>query len=251
MALETDPLCFWVPRDGSGVGRVTVADQVEGASGTAQRQERFEDTGGGARVAATMPPRGTPPEPLLLALRAAAGASMRRGVETVDEPGVGANGRGDAEGEVLGELEGLEVVEDDRFCKAAVKGGKSPCEEEEGVATEARAQTGDGGGGAAEGAGELAVCGAGLEAGGNGYQQLGALEEVGEGEGLAGEGAATGQAEEAGDAVEAGVGVEAVATEAERSGAVTVGGTEAMGAEGGLEGLEAFNGGARPLHGPR
>jgi hypothetical protein len=40
---------------------------------------------------------------------------MGNGVETVGEPGTSAHRSGNAEGVVLGELEGLEVVEDDRL----------------------------------------------------------------------------------------------------------------------------------------
>ena len=42
-------------------------------------------------------------------------------VEAVDEPALGPDGGADAEGEVLGELEGLEVVEDDGLVELAAQ----------------------------------------------------------------------------------------------------------------------------------
>ena len=100
---------------------------------------------------------------------------MGRGVEPVDEPGLAAHGCGDAEGEILGELEGLEVVEDDRFLDAPLEMPEGAGLEEQSVPPEPGAQAGDGRGRAAERAGDLAVGGAGLQAGGDGHHELGAL----------------------------------------------------------------------------
>ena len=73
------------------------------------------------------------------------------------------DGGGDAEGEVLGELEGLEVVDDDGLVELEVKLGEGSGEKKQAVTAEASAQPGDGGGGASEGASDLAVGGAGAQ----------------------------------------------------------------------------------------
>jgi len=110
---------------------------------------------------------------------------VRGGVDGVDEPGGGSDRGGDADGEVLGELERLEVVEDDALVEASFEVAEGAGEEEEAVTAETGGQTRDGGGGASHGACDLAMGGAGLQAGGDGSEQLGALEVVGGGERLA------------------------------------------------------------------
>jgi hypothetical protein len=98
----------------------------------------------------------------------ASGAAMRGGVEGVDVPGVLTDGGGETEGEVLGVGERLEMVDDD----GAVGEGGELIEgergEEQSMATETGGAAGDGVGGAAQGAGDLTMGGAGLEHGSDG-----------------------------------------------------------------------------------
>jgi len=77
------------------------------------------------------------------------------------------------------------------------------------------AQSGDCGRGAAEGASELAMGGSGLETGGNGKDELGALEVIGDGERLFGERTVAGTAAIAGhaSAVTTGIGSDALVGE--------------------------------------
>ena len=177
---------------------------------------------------------------------------MRRRVEGVEEPRVRSDGRGDAEGEVLGELEGLEVVEDERLGKRASQMAEGAGEEKQRMAPEARGEARDGGRGTAERACELAMSGAGDEAGGDGDEKLGALEEVPGGEGLAREGAAAVQAQVARDAAAQAGPVEAVEAEAVQARArEAVSGTGLVRAEGRPEGLQPMDGCGWPVHGPQ
>ena len=125
---------------------------------------------------------------------------MRRRIEEIPEPGMGADGGGDTERTVLGELEDLEVVEDDRLGERRGKRGKGAGVQEKSMATEAGAQAGDGGGGADEGACNLAMGGAGLEQGGDGAEELGALQVIEKREAVLGKGTAAALTEEARDA---------------------------------------------------
>ena len=116
---------------------------------------------------------------------------------------------------------------------------------------EASAQSSDGGGSAAQGAGELPVGGAGLETCGDGDEQLGALEEVGDGEGLLGEGAAAGEASVAWDAATIAAEVGAVVLPEERTvGLETVLGAIATRAQPRDESPLDFNRLNRPVHAP-
>lgn len=110
---------------------------------------------------------------------------MRHGVEAVDEPGERADRCGDAEGKVLGELEGLEVVENDGLGEASPQESEGPGVKKESVPPETRREAGECGRGAGEGTSGLAQGRAGLESRSEGEQELGALEVVRTGEGLA------------------------------------------------------------------
>ena len=76
------------------------------------------------------------------------------------------------------------MVEDQRLIEPVLKMSEGTGEQEQGVAAETGREPCDGGGGAAQGAGDLAMSGSGHEAGGDGDEQLGTLEEVACGEGL-------------------------------------------------------------------
>jgi len=129
----------------------------------------------------------------------AAGAAMGSGLEGVDVPGGLTDGGGEAEGEVLGVGEGLEMVDDDGAVGEGGEVSEGEGGEEECMATETGGAAGDGMGRAAEGAGDLTMGGAGLEERGDGDGEMGALEVVGEGEGLEREGAEAGEAAESGN----------------------------------------------------
>jgi hypothetical protein len=172
---------------------------------------------------------------------------MRRRVDSVDEPGLGTHDRGDPEGQVLGQLEGLEVVEDDRFVEPLFEGLQGAAVEKHGVAAEPGAEPCDGGRSAADGTGNLTVGRAGQECGGDGSQQLGSLEVVGEREGLAREGLAATLAEVSLDREPAGGGVGAGEAPS-KPGGIGVTRATVAGAEGGSEILQSIDGSARPAH---
>jgi hypothetical protein len=109
-------------------------------------------------------------------------------------------------------------------------------------------QSGHGGGGTAEQAGDLAVGGTGDECGGDGDEQLGSLEEVGRGERLPRECSSAGRAAESrhGGTPSAGVGAMPVGTVAGPCAAVI--GAAASWAERGPEALQSFHGSERCVH---
>ena len=82
-------------------------------------------------------------------------------IERVDEPRLRADRGGDSEGQVLGELEGLEMVEDDGLLEPAPKLTRGAGEQQQGVAAQPGAHPRDGRGCAAERPGDLAVAGPG------------------------------------------------------------------------------------------
>jgi hypothetical protein len=95
----------------------------------------------------------------------------------VEEPAVGAGGEVGVEGEVLGELEGLEAVDDEGFVEAGTP--EQLAVEEEAVAAEACGVAANGGVRGSEGAGDLTEGSALAEEGGDGEEQVTATEPVG------------------------------------------------------------------------
>jgi hypothetical protein len=90
-----------------------------------------------------------PEEPTTLLLIAAAagsgpssGSGVGGGIGSVDEPGCDPDRRGNAEGEVLGELEGLEVVEDDALSESSAEPCQGSRHQPQGVAPDACAEAG-------------------------------------------------------------------------------------------------------------
>jgi hypothetical protein len=161
---------------------------------------------------------------------------------------MGADDGGDAERTVLGELEDLEVVEDDRLGEWRGKRGEGAGVQEKSMATEAGAQAGDGGRGAGEGARDLAMGGAGLEQGGDGAEELRALQVIEKREAILGEGTAAAPAEEARDAPAATGEVGAVETDRETAGGASMFGAGGPGAEAGPEIVHSFEGSTGPAH---
>ena len=123
----------------------------------------------------------------LLAVGHGALAAQRAVGEVVEEPGVGADGEVGVEGEELGELEGLEAVDDEGFAQSVV--AKERGVEEEAVAAEAGDEADDGGVRGMERAGDLAQGGALGDEGGDGAREVAMAQPVGVGEGLGGEAA--------------------------------------------------------------
>jgi hypothetical protein len=119
MALEGDLVDFAVGPHGAVVRLVAVTDQVEAVS--SQGQEGIEGAAGRAEIAAAVRAARAAAAPSLLVRCALTGPVMGRGIEAVDEPGMGADGGGDAEREVLCELEGLEVIEHDGLAETVSK----------------------------------------------------------------------------------------------------------------------------------
>jgi hypothetical protein len=113
------------------------------------------------------------------------------GIDAVGEPRPLPDGRRDPEPILLGEDEGLEVVEDDRL----VERSESPeCEglQEQCVASDTGSETCDGGRGAAHGPGYLSMGASRDESCGDGQQQFGSFQVVGAGEALQREAASAG-----------------------------------------------------------
>src|SRR5215471_8621286 len=184
-------------------------------------------------------PVGPPPAP-----------PVRGGIEVVHEPGVRSHRSPDPQGVVLTADERLEVIVDDRLGEGREKGQRSSLKEE-GVPAEALGHPSDARLGTVERAGDLAVSGAGDEAGGSPQEELGALQVVGGGEGLAGAGALAGKAVEARDA-NAARALLVVPVTLEALPARAMGGAFGPGTEGGKEAgrTHRFDGMVRPAHGP-
>ena len=158
------------------------------------------------------------------------------------------DGGRDAERQVLGELEGLKVVEDDRLVEpfeGIERGGL----EQERMAPCPRGETGDGRGRATDGARDLSMGRAGDKSSGDGPEEFGSFEVVGGREGLAGERAPAREAAEAGDRKTAAVAVRAVAAEPIAGCAAEVLGAASARAERRRERLQPFNGCAGKIHG--
>ncbi len=250
MLFEPNLLRPRMPLDGAIVGQVTVADQLQPARGRDQRQQAIEHPASRAEVAAAEAARGAAQAAAFLGGGAASGAGVRGGIQAIDEPRLAADGGGDPEGQILRQLEGFEVIENDRLVEPALERSQRPQVQQHRVAAESLAQARDGGRCAAERAGQLAMGRAGHKTRGDGTQQLGSLEVVGQREGPATKGAAAAQAAEARHSEAAGRGVAAVFAEAE-SRAADVVGAAAAGAEGRSEILQSIDGCARPVHAGR
>jgi hypothetical protein len=162
-----------------------VAEQLEVLAVGNEGEKRGEDPLGRSAVAAAGGALGPASHTLLLDEGAATRSGVGHRVEPVEEPGEGAHGGGDAEGEVLGELEGLEVVENDGLGQASPQESEGAGVKKESMPPEAGGQAGEGGRSAGEGACGLTEGGAGLKSRREGQEEFGALEVVGGGEGLA------------------------------------------------------------------
>ena len=186
---------------GATVGGVIVGVEHEGAGGQVAGQDRGEE-----RIDARFNRLrvGSAKETLELGpvefLAVGHGALAPQGAvgEVIEEPGVGADGEVGVEGEELGELEGLEAVDDEGFAQ-----GVTPKErgvEEEAVTAKASDEADDGGVGGVERAGDLSQGGALGDEGGDGAREMAMSEPVGVGEGLGGEAAVAVRAAEGLDA---------------------------------------------------
>ena len=247
MPLELDGVGAEMVPDGPVVGRMTIADDLQTATGRTKGKQSVEYSGGRADVATSFPMPSSPfPSPFLVR-RSAPGAGVGCGIDPVDEPRPRPDRRGDTEGQILGELEGLEVIEHDGLVHSALERGQGSPQQQHGVSTEKGADPSDGGGSAAECAGQLAVGGAGLQSRGHRTQQLGPFAVVDQGEGTAGEGAAAAAAAEAGNVDAAGGAVGAVFPEAEAVGSGVVKAV-LSGAETGSKILQSIDGCTRPVH---
>ena len=130
----------------AAVSRVIVGVEVERAGGEVVGQDRGEE-----RVDARFDGLRVGPAELALELGSArllewghgALAAQRAVGEVVEEPGVSADGEVGVEGEELGELEGLEAVDDEGFAQGVA--AKQRGVEEEAVTAEASDESDDGG----------------------------------------------------------------------------------------------------------
>jgi hypothetical protein len=116
-------------------------------------------------------------------------------IDAVKEPADLADRGADIQGLLLPDEERLEMIVDDRLGylgKRLEMGGV----EQQGMAPKAGREACDGGGSATEGAGELAVCGAGDETRGDRFDQVGTLQVVDNTERGLDEAPAAGQAPE-------------------------------------------------------
>src|SRR5437867_1889152 len=95
------------------VGRVSIADEMQAFPLGEQGEKIREGSACGAKIPASNFPSRAGGKAALLLRGEPAGARMRGRVEAVDEPGARPHRGGDSERAVLGELEGLEVIEDD------------------------------------------------------------------------------------------------------------------------------------------
>jgi len=175
---------------------------------------------------------------------------MRGRVQPVDEPRVLAHRRRDAERQVLGELEGLEVVEDDRLDEPAPEVLESPGHEQQGMPAQPGAQAGDGGRRAAEVPGQLPMRRAGLKARCDRDDQLGTLQVIGQPEALSRKGATAGGATEPRHGASSGT-KGPVTHEPIPGAAPSMVAALRPWAEGRREVLQTLNGGPGPVHAAR
>jgi hypothetical protein len=247
MPLELDGVGAAMVLDGLIVSRMTIADDLQAATGRTKGKQSVEYSAGRTDVATSLPTSSSLFSSSFLPWRSAPRTGVRCGIDPVDEPRPRSDRRSDTEGQILGELEGLEVIEHDGLAHSALECGQGAPEQQQGVSTEKGADPSDGGRSAAECAGQLAMGGAGLKSCGYGSQQLGAFAVVDEGEGTAGEGASAAAAAEAGNFDAASGAVGAVLPEAK---AIGLGMVTAVlsGAETRTKILQSIDGCARPVH---
>jgi hypothetical protein len=178
---------------------VLVALQQQGAGPAGHAaQQGLDLPARGLRVGPSVPPLELL-APAALAASQGPRASQRRVVEAVEEVRPCAGEVVEVERPVLAQLVAPQPVEHERLVGCSGRG--AVVLEEQAVSAEPPGLVEDGGVGAAEHVGDLAVAGAGAELTQDGGLQLGALEPVGRAEGLDREGAAAVQASEALDAV--------------------------------------------------
>jgi len=187
MPLELDGVGAAMLPDGLVVSRMTIADDMQTATGRTEGKQTVENSGGRAAIAATLRTSSSPFPSSFLVRRSAPGAGVRCGINPVHEPRLRSDRRSDTERQILGELEGLEVIEHDGLAHPALECGQGAPEQKQGVSPEQGADPSDGGWSAAECAGQLSMGGAGLESRGYGSQQLGPFAVVDERESTAGE----------------------------------------------------------------
>ena len=121
----------------------------------------------------------------LLAVGHGALATQRAVGEVIDEPGMAADGEVGVEGEELGELEGLEAIDDEGFAQGVT--AKERGVKEEAMAAESSDESDDGGVRGVERASDLPQGGALGDEGGDGAREVAMAQPVGVGEGLGGE----------------------------------------------------------------
>jgi hypothetical protein len=160
---------------------MAITAQMQNVPGWHQWEQSVQHAGDRPAVAATGRTRRPSAAPAFLGFSAPAGAGVRHGLQPIDKPGVCTYRQSDAEGQVLGELEGLEVVDDHRLAEFPLEGAQGAIKKKHGMPPEPGRQAGHGGGGAAESTCQLPVGGSRLQTGSDGLQKFRALQIVGEG----------------------------------------------------------------------
>ena len=247
MPLELDGIGTGVLPDRLVVGWMTITDDAETAIGRTQGKQTVQSSGGRANVTPSVPTSSPLLPSSFLLWRSAPGAGVGRGVDTVDEPRLRPDGGGNAEGQVLSELEGLEVIEHDGLVDSALECRQGAPQKQQRVPTEKLADSGDSRRSAPESPGQLAVGGPGLESCGHRSQQFRPFPVVGEGKRAAGERLAAAEAEEAGNSNTPSGAVRRVLPEAKAVGPGVVSAV-LPGAEAGAKILHAINGCTWPVH---
>ena len=138
------------------IGGVVVAVEDQGLAPTASSQQRHEQRRDGVldRLGIGSTECVLELGATLVLERSHCALSPQRAIrEVIEEPALRADGEIDMEGEVLGELERLEAVEDQRFAEYEITGEVRV--EEETVTAQASEEAADGRVAGAEGAGDL------------------------------------------------------------------------------------------------
>jgi hypothetical protein len=117
-----------------------------------------------------------------------------RRVKTINEPGVPTDRSSNPKRVILGEFEGLKVIEDHWFFESTTQVMQGARLQKHGMTPETGADPGDGVGRAVQRACDLSQCRAGDQGGGDRAQQLGPLAVVGDSERLTRECATAGAA---------------------------------------------------------
>lgn len=175
---ELDEASPAMRRHGHGVGPVPVPNQVNRAVRGAQIDDLLKDAAGGAEVPSAQRTHGPAAEPAPLSRREPAASPVRGGIDGIQEPRAGTDGRADSEGKVLRELESLEVIDDQRLGEASTEGVQGPSRQQQGVPSKARREPRHSRWSAPKGASHLPMGRSGHEPGGDRDEQLGALQEV-------------------------------------------------------------------------